>query len=336
MNKPSAFFKKIIIFGAILSSTGCSKPEALSSQIESNFIDTGCPEEPKLKLEQKNVKKVSLNNQTVHQSNQVSSNKSIGYAFQAKAGQKLSYKTDEDICIWVYAPNNELVNGTKLPETGNYTIQVSALKGSSTFDLEMSLETPTSNSYSRNLKSKTNKSNNSTSSYTTSIIENFTKDEALKIVANWYRAKPKIFAYPYNKSLVDRYATGKLYHETVEKDGGGSVGWLKRNGCYYSYDFSNIDNVLLFYTSGLRPLLKIQVSEKLQLHGPSGAGCGNKPRYYQKMDQLLRRLRRKLSKPFLLSLYGAIGCLIAALLLGELLLDLTKLPPTKEYLNTCR
>jgi Ca-activated chloride channel family protein len=48
------------------------------------------------------------------------------------------------------------------------------------------------------------------------------------------------------------------------------------------------------------------------------------------MNQLLRRLRRKLSKPLLFGLYGAIGCLIAALLLGELLLFLTKLPPTIE------
>ncbi|MDJ0742166.1 MAG: VWA domain-containing protein [Xenococcaceae cyanobacterium MO_167.B27] len=48
------------------------------------------------------------------------------------------------------------------------------------------------------------------------------------------------------------------------------------------------------------------------------------------MNQLLRRLRRKLSKPLLFGLYGAIGCLIAALLLGELLLYLTKLPPTIE------
>ncbi len=282
MNKLSIFLKKIIIFGAILTFTGCSKPENSSSQVESNLTDTGCPEEAELKLDKKNVEEVSLNNQTVHQSNQVSSNKSIGYTFQAKAGQKLSYQTDEDICIWVYAPNNELVNGTKLPETGNYTIQVSALKGSSTFDLEMSLETPTSNSSSRTPISNVNKSNNSTSSYTTSVIENFTKDEALEIVENWYRAKPKIFGYPYNKSLVDRYATGQLYYETVEKDGGGSVGWLKRNGCYYSYDFSNIDNIWRFSTSGTRPLLKIKVSEKLQLNGPSNAGCSNKPRYYQK------------------------------------------------------
>lgn len=45
------------------------------------------------------------------------------------------------------------------------------------------------------------------------------------------------------------------------------------------------------------------------------------------MNQLLRKLRRKLSKPLLFGLYGATGCLVAALLLGELFLSLTKLPP---------
>lgn len=41
-------------------------------------------------------------------------------------------------------------------------------------------------------------------------------------------------------------------------------------------------------------------------------------------------LRQKLSKPLLFALYGAIGCLIAALLAGELFLFITKLPPKME------
>ena len=44
--------------------------------------------------------------------------------------------------------------------------------------------------------------------------------------------------------------------------------------------------------------------------------------------QFLRHWRRNLTKPFLFGLYGAIGCLIASLLLGELFLYLTKLPPS--------
>ncbi|MBE9170681.1 ARC6/PARC6 family protein [Pleurocapsales cyanobacterium LEGE 06147] len=283
MNKLSNCLKKIqfFIFIFILILSGCSKPKQLSSQNESNLADTGCPEEPKLKLDKKNIEDISLTNQTVNKSNRVSSNKAIGYTFQAEAGQKLSYQTDEDICIWVYDPNNQLVNRTKLPETGKYVIQVAAPKGSKTFDLEMSLETFTSNAASTPPISNTNESNNSTSQ-TASRQFDLTKEQALEIVAGWYRAKPKIFGYPFDESLVAQYTTGQMYYEKLEKDGGGSVGWLRSNGCYYTYDFSNIDNVWLFSTSGTRPLLKIKVSEKLQLHGPSSAGCGNRPQYYQK------------------------------------------------------
>lgn len=270
-----------IFYITCLIVTGCSKPEASSSQIESNLADTGCPPEPKLKLDKQNVEEISLTNQTVSKSNQVSSNKSIGYAFQAEAGQKLNYQTDQDICIWVYQPNNQLVNATKLPETGKYVIQVTAPKGSKTFDLAMSLETLTSNAASTRPISNVNESNNSTSD-TTSRQYDLTKEQALEIVDGWYRAKSKIFGYPFDESLVAQYATGQLYYETLEKDGGGSVGWLRSNGCYYTYDFSNIDNVWLFSTSGTRPLLKIKISEKLQLNGPSSAGCSNRPKYYQK------------------------------------------------------
>lgn len=48
------------------------------------------------------------------------------------------------------------------------------------------------------------------------------------------------------------------------------------------------------------------------------------------MRNLFRRLRRTASKPLLFGFYGALGCLIAALLLGEPLLAFTKLPPSKE------
>ena len=60
------------------------------------------------------------------------------------------------------------------------------------------------------------------------------------------------------------------------------MGWLQNNGCYYTYPFSNIDKVWSYSTSGTRPFLKIQVSERLQLHGSSSAGCGNPAKSYQK------------------------------------------------------
>lgn len=279
---------KKILFLILFLVTGCSNiepvPEVntnISTSINtSNITDVGCPEQPKLELEAQNVREISLNNQTVNQSSQVNRNKTLGYTFQAEAGQKLSYSTDDNICIWVYAPNTELISGTELPETGKYTIQVSALKGATTFDLEMSLNS--ANDVSSQEIEETSNTSTTSREFDNTTHHNLTKEKALSIVSGWYEAKPKMFAYPYDEDLVNQYATGKLYYETVEKDGGGSIGWLKRNNCYYLYDFSNIDNVWLFSNSGMRPLLKVQVSEKLQLQGSSSAGCNNRPQSYQK------------------------------------------------------
>ena len=272
------FIYKIIILSLVFVS-GCSTIEPIPEPKETNISDVGCSEQPNLELEPENVSEISLKDRTVNQSGQVNRTKTLGYTFQAEAGEKLSYSTDNNICIWIYAPDTALVNGTQLPETGKYTVQVAALKGATTFDLEMSLNSVKRASSpperaTQNTATASEQSNNSSN--------NLTKEEALSIVSGWYRAKPKMFAYPYDEDLVDRYATGKLYYETVEKDGGGSIGWLRRNDCYYTYDFSNIDNVWLFSTSGMRPLLKVRVSEKLQLHGPNSAGCNNRPQSYQK------------------------------------------------------
>jgi Ca-activated chloride channel homolog len=48
------------------------------------------------------------------------------------------------------------------------------------------------------------------------------------------------------------------------------------------------------------------------------------------MNNFFGQLRQKLSKPLLFGLYGAVGCLGAATIFGEVFLLLTKLPPTVE------
>lgn len=44
-------------------------------------------------------------------------------------------------------------------------------------------------------------------------------------------------------------------------------------------------------------------------------------------------LQKKLSKPLLFGIYGALGCLLAAILLGEFFLSYTKLPPSIQLTN---
>jgi hypothetical protein len=69
---------------------------------------------------------------------------STGFTFDAQSGQKLSYATAENVCVWVFTPDNKLLNTQTIPQSGKYTIQVSAPKGSTTFNLTLSLQNPQS------------------------------------------------------------------------------------------------------------------------------------------------------------------------------------------------
>lgn len=67
--------------------------------------------------------------------------RSQAYAFEAQAGQRLEYETKDDICIWVYTPDNQLIDPKDIPATGKYIIQLAVPQGSKTFELVVRLET---------------------------------------------------------------------------------------------------------------------------------------------------------------------------------------------------
>ncbi|MFM6788709.1 MAG: hypothetical protein ACKPJP_18865, partial [Microcystis panniformis] len=83
-----------------------------------------------------NLENVNLTTETITKSNQVSATKAVGYTFKGKSGQNLSYNTDDDICVWLYSPDNQILQGTKLPEDGKYLLQIAAPKGSKTFKID--------------------------------------------------------------------------------------------------------------------------------------------------------------------------------------------------------
>ncbi len=148
---------KLLLSLLLLSIYGCSSPGKDSVGQPAGE----CPERPANSLTKKNIQKVTLNSQISKESGIARKNKSIGYTFDAQKGQKLTYNTDEDVCVWVYAPDNELLNSAVLPINGKYTIQVSSPKGSKTFELAMGLDvsksstspTTTSNNTSDNSSS---------------------------------------------------------------------------------------------------------------------------------------------------------------------------------------
>ncbi|MEB3151474.1 MAG: hypothetical protein VKL60_20960 [Sphaerospermopsis sp.] len=101
---------------------------------------SGCSTQPTTVLKTNDVKLVSLNSQTITESGMVTNNKSLGYTFIGKTGNKLVYQTNQNICIWVYTPDNKLMNNPVLPVDGKYIIQIAAMEGATTFDLALQLE----------------------------------------------------------------------------------------------------------------------------------------------------------------------------------------------------
>jgi hypothetical protein len=115
--------------------TACSQ-----NQPTNQVITSQCPTQPTAVLETNNVKPISLSSQAITETGMVTNNKSLGYTFTAKSGDKLVYKTNQDICIWIYTPDNQLITNPILPLDGKYTVQLAAIKGSTTFDLAINLE----------------------------------------------------------------------------------------------------------------------------------------------------------------------------------------------------
>ncbi|WP_236630444.1 ARC6/PARC6 family protein [Aphanizomenon flos-aquae] len=304
--------KKLIVYSTCLSLIGCQTIENPLTNVSSNAISSsGCAEKPMVSLSGKDVETVALNESTITKSGQVSASKNIGYTFTAATGQKLSYSTDADVCLWVFSPDNEILKGGELSKNGKYVIQVAAPQGAKTFDLVLRLENNTqtaslssspiptpveTNQVAIIPKSKTiltrKPRNLSPASVAESNPENtpennnyqsknddiqpendISQEQALELVQKWYAAKPRIFGPPYDTALVNQLATGKLYTFTTKAD--GPVAWLEENDAYYKYNISEVKQVINFSNSGRRPYIKVRVFEEMYLYGRNGIDRGS-------------------------------------------------------------
>lgn len=132
--------KKALLCLILLILSGCSASVQSTNTVNSK--SNVCPEKPEGSLSSDRVKSIVLGTQAVKESGMVSPGKDIGYTFEAEAGQKLSYRTSQNVCAWIFTPNNEILNSTNFPVNGKYAMQVSALTGSTTFELEINLKEP--------------------------------------------------------------------------------------------------------------------------------------------------------------------------------------------------
>ncbi len=139
--------KKYGLFLLLFLLTGC---EALSEHWKQlsttmNIVSSAssqnqqCSEQPQGNIAPQNIKLITLTAASTRESGQIRQGNYLGYQFQGNAGQQLNYRTEDNLCIWVYTPDRQLIKTKDLPQTGQYTLILTALKGATTFDLKMSL-----------------------------------------------------------------------------------------------------------------------------------------------------------------------------------------------------
>lgn len=98
-----------------------------------------CSEQPQSNLDPNNIKLITLTAVNTKESGQIRQGKYLAYQFAAQAGQQLNYRTEDNLCIWIYAPDRQLIKTKDLPQTGQYTMVFTALKGATTFDIKMNI-----------------------------------------------------------------------------------------------------------------------------------------------------------------------------------------------------
>lgn len=260
--------KKLWLYLTLVIIGGCN---AAASNPNPNSVLAGstCPEKPSSTLDPKDVKSISLTDSGItKESGQLNTGKSLGYTFEAQSGQKLSYQTKDDICIWIFTQDLTLLNSTDLPKSGKYTIQVAAPKGSTTFNLEMSLGTVQASPNPASPSPQIPSSNTPNLPQPNTQSSGLTQEQATQLISNWLNSKSRIFSPPFDRQLVANYTTGPLYTDITKP--GGSIDWLNNNNSRYDYRNSRIDRVLSFSNSGSQPAMKVQIYEERTLYGPRG------------------------------------------------------------------
>lgn len=72
------------------------------------------------------------------------------------------------------------------------------------------------------------------------------QQQAVQLVQSWLDSKSRIFAPPFDEDLLRRYIVTTSETFRSNSLNGGSMGWLKENNFYYTYDFSEVQEVLEF------------------------------------------------------------------------------------------
>lgn len=249
--------KKLLLFFCLLTTYGCQVTPPVTTKV--------CPETPPqnaLLLKTEDI----LINKEIKVSGTVRDGQHLGYRFESKQAEEISWSSDKSICVWIFNQKLELMKSNKLPKAGKYTMQVTAPQGSTTFNLDIKLGSsvapppPTPIATASTIPSPPP---NPTSSSDAVAFEN----EAKELVQSYLSAKKDIFGKSYNKNAAKVYTTGLLLQDIIKP--GGSVDWLSSNGYHYTYSKSKVDRVWSS-ANDANPRILVRVTEDRTLYRQDG------------------------------------------------------------------
>jgi D-alanyl-D-alanine carboxypeptidase len=142
-----------------------------TNKVDTNFLQqdhtkTGICGNFTISLISSNPEQISFNSGSVKKTGAIKAGQYISYAFQAQTGDAFNYKTGDNICVKVYTNNQQFLIDKKPLKDGQYLVLISTPSGSTTFDLEMDLKSPISQSKSFTSLKVVNQSQSAKSSST--------------------------------------------------------------------------------------------------------------------------------------------------------------------------
>ena len=197
-----------------------------SCQSPSDISQEKCPNIPSGSLT--NPEAINIDGKTFQKTGTISSDNDMGFVFQGKQGQRLSYSSNDNdkLCVWVYTPDNKIFSGVELPVNGTYIVHLASLEKTTTFDMKMKLSDPNTE-ITKAIDKRTDKplnrkssQKNTSSSRSNVEIPAYAKAKGLDLVKSFQTNNFRIFIYSKNS---------KLYYHGVKKRGNRDSIFLPAN-----------------------------------------------------------------------------------------------------------
>jgi len=262
----------------LMMTFGCTSK--IPSQGEDQAISLGsCERKPTVELRSEDLESTTLTSELKTFTPFLNPGQHLGYLFEGQAGQQLNLIAEE-ACLWIFQPNLEILTDSQLPEDGKYIIQIRRMRGSGNTEIKLGLDIEAEAEAEAVVDTTTPEtSSDLTTNPSDAHSERAKRDEtpiseteAVEVIQNWLSSKSRIFAPPFDESLLSRYivSTSETYRENQLN--GGSMGWLMENNHYYKYDISRVEEVLEFPINpgSDRVSIRVKVAESLTLYNQFG------------------------------------------------------------------